>query len=466
MGLSKLDIEKHMIEHEILKTPSANDVWLKYISQTGLTGDKTGSFDLTTTGNVGIETIIPLTKLQVGIDNVGEPVTLGTLTPKTIIMGAENNNTEDSLLRLIRPTDSGNQYPASVDFKVSSYGLGGPPTYSPETQLTIGLKASNSYDSGDVADVITLKDNGDVSIAGLMTSEEALINVGAGTNYLDISELNLNSFKGPYMVGRGDFGVRVIFIEGGNRLTTQIVNACDYGWYSRDNAKGHWNMEYTSSTDKLVLKKSTTTNNILWNEAIDYNFEDDYGVYFGTDSDAKVYYDGTDLIIDPKAVGSGKVNIDSDLNVSGNFTGNQIYGGMWYHNHTATQLNFAVDGTYYNMFMSNATHLNGFSYQGGFNQLSNLTAQIGGVYKVDYMSSGDGQNNHAYYTSVFINGVNQDNCESHHKMSAGGDIITQSGNCFIELDVSDVVEVKTANIGHSGTGNYYSANLNVVRMGD
>jgi len=306
----------------------------------------------------------------------------------------------------------------------------------------------------------------DIETTGSVTCEEALINVGAGTNYLDISELNLNSFKGPYMVGRGDFGVRVIFIEGGNRLTTQIVNACDYGWYSRDNAKGHWNMEYTSSTDKLVLKKSTTTNNILWNEAIDYNFEDDYGVYFGTDSDAKVYYDGTDLIIDPKAVGSGKVNIDSDLNVSGNFTGNQIYGGMWYHNHTATQLNFAVDGTYYNMFMSNATHLNGFSYQGGFNQLSNLTAQIGGVYKVDYMSSGDGQNNHAYYTSVFINGVNQDNCESHHKMSAGGDIITQSGNCFIELDVSDVVEVKTANIGHSGTGNYYSANLNVVRMGD
>jgi len=160
------------------------------------------------------------------------------------------------------------------------------------------------------------------------------------------------------------------------------------------------------------------------------------------------------------------VEIDGNLNVTGNITTNQIYAGMWYHNHTSTSLNFAVDGTFYNMFMPNATHLNGFSYQGGFNQLSNLTAQVGGVYKVDYMSSGDGQNNHAYYTSVFINGANQDNCESHHKMSAGGDIITQSGNCIITLDVDDVVDVRTADIGSTGTGNYYSANINLVRIGD
>ena len=161
------------------------------------------------------------------------------------------------------------------------------------------------------------------------------------------------------------------------------------------------------------------------------------------------------------------LNVDGNLNqTNGNATINNIYGGMWYHNHTATELNFAVDGTFYNLFMPNATHLNGFTYQGGNQKPSNLTTQFSGVYKVDYMSSGDGQNNHTYYSSVFINGVNQNNCESHHKMSAGSDIITQSGNCIISLSVDDVIDIRVADVGNTGTGNYYSANLNIWRVGN
>ena len=115
-------------------------------------------------GNVGIGTTGPLVKLQVGLDNAGEPATLGSLTPQEIIMGVQNDLTEASLLRLIRPTNSGNLYPASVDFKVSSYAgaLGSP--YLPKTQLTIGLKASASYDTGDVINVMTLRDSGNVGI--------------------------------------------------------------------------------------------------------------------------------------------------------------------------------------------------------------------------------------------------------------------------------------------------------------
>jgi len=163
---------------------------------------------------------------------------------------------------------------------------------------------------------------------------------------------------------------------------------------------------------------------------------------------------------------NGSVNITNDLYVGGNFTGNQIYGGMWYHNHTATQLSFAVDGYYYTLFMTNATHLNGFSYTGGLNVNSSLTAEVEGLYHVTYIASGDGQNNHEYYTSIFIGDINQELCENHKKMVAGGDIITQSGNCFIDLSVGDNVTVRTADIGGTGTGNYYSANLNLIRIGD
>lgn len=167
-----------------------------------------------------------------------------------------------------------------------------------------------------------------------------------------------------------------------------------------------------------------------------------------------------DLTIDKE------VNIAENLNISGNFTGNQIYGEMYYHNDTATSLNFAVDGTYYNIFMTDADYLNGFTFNGGFGLTSNLTAQVDGVYKASFFAVGDGQNNHEYHSAVFVNAVEQDNCEAKKKMSAGGDITTMNGDCFIRLNVGDVVDLRIADMGSTGTGNYYDGNLNLVRIGN
>ena len=230
-----------------------------------------------------------------------------------------------------------------------------------------------------------------------------------------------------------------------------------------------------------------------WEESTfhdDSVYEDNKKIYLGTGKDSSIYHDTTNMIINPKEVGSGLLKILGDLFVNenltvagdtylndtevtgnlnqtnGNATINNIYGGMFYHNHTGTSLNFAVDGTYYTLFFTNATHLNGFTYAGGWNQTSNLTAEYDGVYQASYMAIGDGQNNHAYYTSIFINGVNQQQCENEHKLSAGGDVLTQNGFCFIEVDVGDVIDVRTANVGNTGTGNYYGGNLNLVRIGN
>ena len=146
---------------------------------------------------------------------------------------------------------------------------------------------------------------------------------------------------------------------------------------------------------------------------------------------------------------------------------NGVYGGMWYSNYTATELNFAVAGTFYQLYFINSTHLNGFTAEGlEPGGASNLTAQFSGVYQVNYMAIGDGQNNHEYHTSVFINGVNQLNCDTQHKLAAGGDVLTQTGVCLIDLEVGDKVSLRTADIGSTGTGNYYGGNLDLVRIGN
>lgn len=147
-------------------------------------------------------------------------------------------------------------------------------------------------------------------------------------------------------------------------------------------------------------------------------------------------------------------------------TNNSFYGEMWYHNNTGTTLTFAVAETWYPLFFNNATELNGFYFQGGWMQPSNLTAQHSGVYKACYMASGSGINNHLYNTNILVNNISQDKCMSHKQMSAGGDLITMSGCCLLNLNESDVIELATMDLKDSGDGKYYSANLNLISIDD
>ena len=140
----------------------------------------------------------------------------------------------------------------------------------------------------------------------------------------------------------------------------------------------------------------------------------------------------------------------------------KYYGEMWYHNHTATPLNFVVSNLFYNLTFSESD-VNGFTFNNAGDYLKTLVA---GKYLANYMASGSGQNNHVYYTAIFVNGVNQNSSESHKKMTAGGDIVTMTGSGFIDLNVGDRVKLATADIGGTGVGNYYSSNLNLVRIAD
>jgi len=160
-----------------------------------------------------------------------------------------------------------------------------------------------------------------------------------------------------------------------------------------------------------------------------------------------------------------KLNVVGDANITGNMTTNQYYGEMWYHNHTGTTLTFE-DTVWNPLYFTNADMLNGFTFTGGFMESSNLTAQVGGRYKADYRLSGSGQNNHIYHSIIMINGIEQEKCGDHKKMAAGGDLIPMGHSCFIDLNVGDTIAVAVRDYGGSGTGDYYSSNINLVRIGD
>jgi len=110
--------------------------------------------------------------------------------------------------------------------------------------------------------------------------------------------------------------------------------------------------------------------------------------------------------------------------------------------------------------------LNGFIFNGSFGTASNLTTLYNGTYLINYMVIGSGQNNHIYLTSIFINSINKYNCETHKKMAAGGDVITQTGTCLLDISAGEVISLRTVDISGGGSGDYYGGNLDIIQVGD
>ena len=160
----------------------------------------------------------------------------------------------------------------------------------------------------------------------------------------------------------------------------------------------------------------------------------------------------------------GIINVFPIIDNSG--TGNQIRGIMGYNNHTGTTLYFE-NTVWKPLFFTGTTVLNGFTFTGGFMSSSNLTAQIAGIYWATYRLSGSGQNNHIYFSTVLVNGTNvNEYCEDHKKIAAGGDIVPMGNTCEIRLNVGDNITIAVMDYQGSGNGDYYSGNLNLIRIGD
>lgn len=70
-----------------------------------------------------------------------------------------------------------------------------------------------------------------------------------------------------------------------------------------------WNAEFNQIYNNPISLISPVTSDITWNDSVKATF--------GTGGDADIYYDGTNLLINPKVAGSGYLSILGVLEVQG-----------------------------------------------------------------------------------------------------------------------------------------------------
>ena len=198
--------------------------------------------------------------------------------------------------------------------------------------------------------------------------------------------------------------------------------------------------------------------------------------YQGAGNDAYTTFDGDSFNIKGNAVTASdkielqsNVNSTNDLNVYGNFTGNQIYGEMYFHNDSDlnTTIISSAD-TWYNVSalggsqgLSNKV-LNGISYLGG--DTGRLISIIPGRFKADYCISGTTGNSNRYHFALAINNVIQLNTEQHTKATIPGDTRQVCGTGFISMSTGQHLSLMVLNDVTGNNFDFNSVNVNLVRI--
>ena len=173
--------------------------------------------------------------------------------------------------------------------------------------------------------------------------------------------------------------------------------------------------------------------------------------------------------LDGGSVGIGTTKPQNTLNVIGDFnqsngnsTFNMIYGEMWNH----TDIGFVVDLITVQVY-ENITDLTDGSQNGFTLSNSKLTAQLSGLYRVDYSISFSGSANSEIGFSVGIGGVEQDQTHSHRTLGTGGDIGNAGGTGYIFLNQGDVVTLMARDEASPVKDiNIIATNLNLMRIGN
>jgi len=192
--------------------------------------------------------------------------------------------------------------------------------------------------------------------------------------------------------------------------------------------------------------------------------------YWGTEEDISTYFTGADYLLNAEVgtpkyniTGFEEVNIDTDLNIIGNFTGNQIYGSVY--GNELGDITITSLGAYYNVTGLSQGLLNGFSFN--TTGQDELTALVSGTYKIDSGWSFSGSANTEYHIRIAKNGVNADNCHGQRKIGTGGDVGSAStAPCLVALTIGDKINIQIENVDNSNNAFIHDVGMTVWRIGN
>lgn len=163
-------------------------------------------------------------------------------------------------------------------------------------------------------------------------------------------------------------------------------------------------------------------------------------IWFGAGQDAKIYYDGTDLFINPQVVGSGALTLLGDMLFSGN--GNGLpYGEIWVKDNVTTMsvssAGFTQVVNFVNNGQSNLTtpdHTN-----------DHITINKAGKYMIDVSMAVVNAAGVGHVLNMHVSKNNDatvfHNLAVHRTLASGTDVGSGSMSGIVDLAVNDTVEV-------------------------
>lgn len=159
---------------------------------------------------------------------------------------------------------------------------------------------------------------------------------------------------------------------------------------------------------------------------------------------------------DPEIVMS--LDPSGNLQIDGNFTGNQFYGEMFVEaNNDSTSISSANTYTKIGVLLEGLQ--NGFIFND-----SDLITEINGTYKIDFALDFFDSNLKEFKVTVAIDGVDQDKCVTGRLLQAN-DVGNVGSTCLLELVQGEVVTLVIQNLDGDQDPTIIDANLNLVRVG-
>lgn len=300
-----------------------------------------------------------------------------------------------------------------------------------------------------------------LTTTGDITADNITLNTGTNTKW-ESKELSIFGNQYPLLSPTASFGGTfgaldtALFVASATNVDNFIVMT-----------DGSVFVQLQYDVSRQVLSFQNATFEFQGNVDIvnkDLSLDDNRKIYVGTGNDASIYYTGSNMVIDPKEVGSGGLEIQGDTWFSGSGTG--LPFGEIYVNGNTTATTISTQNTWY--------QFTGFDTNGQSNLTTpdhtndHITITKAGVYKIDFNVSFSGGGGKTYEVAVFKNNgaTNLTNIHIERKLGTAGDIGAAAASGLCSCSANDTIElwirctdVTTAN------ATIRDANLNLFQVG-